>query len=180
MKLLASKVAKVGSNVTDFKPGDSVGVGCLVDSCRACPDCQDNLEQFCNNAEFTYNSPDKHSGGTNYGGYSRQIVVDQDFVLHVSDKLDLAAVAPLLCAGITTYSPLRHWKVGKGDKVGIVGLGGLATWASNSPMRLAPTSGSLLLHQARQKMPNGSERMKWSYPKIRMRCKSMWPALTSS
>ena len=100
-------------------------MGCLVDSCRVCPDCHDNLEQFCNNAEFTYNSPDKHSGGTNYGGYSRQIVVDQDFVLHVSDKLDLAAVAPLLCAGITTYSPLRHWKVGKGDKVGIVGLGGL-------------------------------------------------------
>jgi len=97
----------------------------LVGSCRVCPDCHDNLEQFCNNAEFTYNSPDKHSGGTNYGGYSRQIVVDQDFVLHISDKLDLAAVAPLLCAGITTYSPLRHWKVGKGDKVGIVGLGGL-------------------------------------------------------
>ena len=122
---IVGKVTKVGNQVSKFKTGDSVGVGCLVDSCRVCPDCHDNLEQFCNKAEFTYNSPDKHTGGTNYGGYSRQIVVDQDFVLHVSDKLDLAAVAPLLCAGITTYSPLKHWNVGKGDKVGIVGLGGL-------------------------------------------------------
>ncbi len=122
---IVGKVTKVGSGVTGFKSGDTVGVGCMVDSCRVCLDCQDNLEQFCNAAEFTYNSPDKHSGGTNYGGYSTQIVVNQDFVLHVSDKLDPASVAPLLCAGITTYSPLRHWKVGKGDKVGIVGLGGL-------------------------------------------------------
>jgi uncharacterized zinc-type alcohol dehydrogenase-like protein len=122
---IVGKVNRVGNEVTDFKPGDSVGVGCLVDACRVCPDCQDNLEQFCNAAEFTYNSPDHHSGGTNYGGYSRQIVVNQDFVLHVSDKLDLAAVAPLLCAGITTYSPLKHWKIGRGHKVGIVGLGGL-------------------------------------------------------
>jgi uncharacterized zinc-type alcohol dehydrogenase-like protein len=87
------------------------------------------LEQYCNNAEFTYNSPDKHSGGTNYGGYSGQIVVNQDFVLHISDKLDLAAAAPLLCAGITTYSPLKHWNVSKGDKVGVVGLGGLGHMA---------------------------------------------------
>ncbi len=122
---IVGKVTQVGSQVSKFKIGDHVGVGCLVDSCGVCPDCNDHLEQYCNNAEFTYNSQDKHSGGTNYGGYSRQIVVNQDFVLHVSDKLDLAAVAPLLCAGITTYSPLKHWKVGKGDKVGIVGLGGL-------------------------------------------------------
>ncbi|MDO9168285.1 MAG: NAD(P)-dependent alcohol dehydrogenase [Methylobacter sp.] len=122
---IVGKVTQVGSEVRNFKPGDTVGVGCLVDSCQACPDCNDNLEQFCDNAVFTYNSPDKHTGGSNYGGYSREIVVNQDFVLHVSDKLDPAAVAPLLCAGITTYSPLRHWKVGKGDKVGIVGLGGL-------------------------------------------------------
>ena len=118
-------VTQIGSAVSAFKVGDRVGVGCMVDSCRVCPDCQDHLEQFCNQAEFTYNSPDKHSGGTTYGGYSGQIVVDQAFVLHVSDKLNPAAVAPLLCAGITTYSPLKHWKVGKGDKVGIVGLGGL-------------------------------------------------------
>jgi len=122
---IVGKVIAIGSAVTQFKVGDSAGVGCLIDSCRECPDCHDHLEQYCNNAVFTYNSPDKHSGGSNYGGYSKQIVVDQDFVLHVSDKLELAAVAPLLCAGITTYSPLMHWQVGKGNKVGIVGLGGL-------------------------------------------------------
>ena len=126
---IVGKVTQVGSEVTRFKIGDSVGVGCMVGSCGACPDCQDNLEQYCNNAEFTYNSPDKHSGGTNYGGYSGQIVVNQDFVLHISDKLDLAAAAPLLCAGITTYSPLKHWNVSKGDKVGVVGLGGLGHMA---------------------------------------------------
>ncbi|MGZ5025662.1 MAG: NAD(P)-dependent alcohol dehydrogenase [Methylobacter sp.] len=122
---IIGKVTKVGNEVTGFKPGDTVGVGCLVESCKTCPDCHDNLEQFCDNAVFTYNGVDKYSGGTTYGGYSGQIVVNQDFVLHVSDKLDPAAAAPLLCAGITTYSPLKHWKVGKGDKVGIVGLGGL-------------------------------------------------------
>ncbi len=122
---IIGKVTTVGSAVSAFKPGDTVGVGCLVDSCGTCPECRDHLEQYCNNAIFTYNSPDKHSGGSNYGGYSKQIVVDQQFVLQVSDKLDPAAAAPLLCAGITTYSPLMHWKVGKGDKVGIVGLGGL-------------------------------------------------------
>ncbi len=122
---IVGKVTKIGSEVTQFKVGDSVGVGCMVDSCGVCSECQDDLEQYCNNAEFTYNSPDKHSGGTTYGGYSKQIVVNQNFVLQVSDKLDLAATAPLLCAGITTYSPLRHWNIGKGDKVGVVGLGGL-------------------------------------------------------
>lgn len=118
-------VTGVGSEVSGFKPGDRVGVGCLVDSCRTCPDCADNLEQFCNSATFTYNAPDPVSGDNTYGGYSSQIVVDQHFVLHISEKLDPAAAAPLLCAGITTYSPLKHWRVGKGDKVGIVGLGGL-------------------------------------------------------
>ena len=126
---IVGKVTQIGSEVTKFKIGDSVGVGCMVGSCGVCPDCQDDLEQYCNNAEFTYNSPDKHSGGTNYGGYSGQIVVNQDFVLHISDKLDLAAAAPLLCAGITTYSPLKHWNVSKGDKVGVVGLGGLGHMA---------------------------------------------------
>jgi alcohol dehydrogenase (NADP+) len=122
---IIGKVTALGSAVTDFKIGETVGVGCLVDSCRTCPDCQDHLEQFCNAPTFTYNSEDKISGGNTYGGYSTQVVVDQHFVLHVSDKLDPAAAAPLLCAGITTYSPLKHWKIGKGHKVGIVGLGGL-------------------------------------------------------
>lgn len=122
---IIGKVTALGGVVSKFSVGEIVGVGCLVDSCRTCSDCQDHLEQFCNNAIFTYNAPDPQSGGSTYGGYSNQIVVDQDFVLHVSDKLDPAAAAPLLCAGITTYSPLRHWQVQAGDKVGIVGLGGL-------------------------------------------------------
>ncbi|WKJ90271.1 NAD(P)-dependent alcohol dehydrogenase [Methylomonas montana] len=122
---IVGKVIEVGSQVASFKIGDLAGVGCMVDSCGECPDCQDHQEQFCADTVFTYNSPDKHTGKITYGGYSNQIVVDQGFVLHVSDNLNLAAVAPLLCAGITTYSPLRHWRVGKGDKVGIVGLGGL-------------------------------------------------------
>lgn len=122
---IVGRITEVGSAVTEFKVGDLAGVGCMVDACGSCPDCQDHQEQFCDNSVFTYNSPDPHTGKMTYGGYSNQIVVDQRFVLHVSDKLDLAAVAPLLCAGITTYSPLRHWKVGKGQKIGIVGLGGL-------------------------------------------------------
>lgn len=126
---IVGKVTGIGSAVTRFKIGDSVGVGCLVGACGECHDCRDHQEQYCNQAEFTYNSPDKHSGGSNYGGYSKQIVVNQDFVLHISDKLDLAAAAPLLCAGITTYSPLMHWQVGEGDKVGVVGLGGLGHMA---------------------------------------------------
>jgi alcohol dehydrogenase (NADP+) len=122
---IIGKVTAVGHQVTGFSIGQTVGVGCLVDSCRVCPDCQENLEQYCNAPTFTYNSLDNVSGGNTYGGYSSKIVVDQHFVLHISDKLDPAAAAPLLCAGITTYSPLKHWQVGKGDKVGIVGLGGL-------------------------------------------------------
>ena len=122
---IVGRVTNVGADVSAFKVGDLAGVGCLVDSCRVCTDCADGLEQYCDHEVFTYNSPDKHTGKMTYGGYSNQIVVDEHFVLHVSDKLDLAAVAPLLCAGITTYSPLKHWKVGKGSKVGIVGLGGL-------------------------------------------------------
>jgi uncharacterized zinc-type alcohol dehydrogenase-like protein len=122
---IIGKVTALGNAVNNFKIGEMVGVGCLVDSCRTCPDCTDHLEQFCNSPTFTYNSPDNISGGNTYGGYSSLIVVDQHFVLHISENLDPAAAAPLLCAGITTYSPLKHWRVGKGDKVGVVGLGGL-------------------------------------------------------
>ncbi len=123
---IVGTVSKVGKKVKKFKEGETVGVGCLVDSCDTCSACQEHLEQHCEKgATFTYNSPDKHSKGVTYGGYSQHIVVDQNFVLKISPQSNLAAVAPLLCAGITTYSPLRRWKVGKGKKVGIVGLGGL-------------------------------------------------------
>ena len=123
---IIGRVIKVGKDVKGYKAGDLAGVGCLVDSCRTCASCRENLEQYCDTGfTLTYNSPDPHTGGVTYGGYSNQIVVDQHFVLHIPEKLDPAAAAPLLCAGITTYSPLRHWKVGPGQKVGIVGLGGL-------------------------------------------------------
>jgi len=123
---IVGRVTKVGHGVAKFKAGDAVGVGCLVDSCRTCPSCKQGLENYCEiGATFTYNSPDPHLGGTTYGGYSLSVVVDEDFVLRIPDGMDLAGAAPLLCAGITTYSPLRHWKVGPGQKVGVVGLGGL-------------------------------------------------------
>nr|WP_240506786.1 NAD(P)-dependent alcohol dehydrogenase [Methylocaldum sp. RMAD-M] len=123
---IVGRVTAVGDEVQTFKAGDLAAVGCMVDSCRTCPDCRENLEQYCQNElTLTYNSPDKHTGKMTYGGYSNVIVVDEHFVLRLPQKLDLAAAAPLLCAGITTYSPLRHWQVGQGQKVGIVGLGGL-------------------------------------------------------
>ena len=122
---IVGRVTKVGSAVTKFKPGDLAAVGCLVDSDRTCPECQDGLEQFCPNMTLTYNFPDTHLGGVTYGGYSDSIVVEERFVLRVPSNLELAEAAPLLCAGITTYSPLRHWGVTKGKKVGVVGLGGL-------------------------------------------------------
>ncbi len=123
---IIGRVTAIGPEVTRFKEGDLVGVGCMVDSCGTCPSCKDDLEQFCHNGMvMTYGSPDPIMGGITYGGYSTQIVVTEEFVLKVSEKLDTKAVAPLLCAGITTYSPLRHWKVGKGHKVGVIGLGGL-------------------------------------------------------
>lgn len=122
---IVGRVTHVGPAVTKYKPGDLAGVGCLVDSDGTCPHCKAHLEQFCHNSTFTYNSPDKHLGGVTYGGYSDSIVVDERFVLRIPANLDLAAAAPLLCAGITTYSPLRHWGVSQGKKVGIVGLGGL-------------------------------------------------------
>jgi uncharacterized zinc-type alcohol dehydrogenase-like protein len=122
---IVGRVTKVGSKVTKFKAGDLAAVGCLVDSDGSCPECKAGLEQFCPNITLTYNFPDKHLGGVTYGGYSDGIVVDQRFVLHIPSNLNLAGAAPLLCAGITTYSPLRHWGAAKGKKVGVVGLGGL-------------------------------------------------------
>jgi len=123
---IVGRVTAVGAEVTKLKVGDVAGVGCMVDSCRSCSECKDDLEQFCaKGAIFTYNSPDAHLGGMTYGGYTNVIVVDEAFVLKVPAGLDPAGAAPLLCAGITTYSPLRHWGAGPGKKVGVVGLGGL-------------------------------------------------------
>ena len=127
---IVGRVAKAGSAVRRFKEGELAAVGCLVDSCRTCSACQEGQEQFCQGpATFTYNAPDKHLGGVTYGGYTESLVVDEAFALRVSDRLDPAGTAPLLCAGITTYSPLRHWNVRKGQKVGVVGLGGLGHMA---------------------------------------------------
>jgi alcohol dehydrogenase (NADP+) len=122
---IVGRVTKIGSAVTKFKPGDLAAVGCLVDSDGTCPECKAGFEQFCHNFTLTYNFPDKHTGGVTYGGYSDSIVVTERFVLRVPSNLDLAGAAPLLCAGITTYSPMHHWGVTKGKKVGVVGLGGL-------------------------------------------------------
>lgn len=124
---IVGRVTRVGDHVKQFKVGDVAAVGCMVDSCRTCDPCQQDLEQFCTQGPtYTYNSPDKLSGGQTYGGYAERIVVEERFVLHIpAEMMDLAAAAPLLCAGITTYSPLRYWKAGPGKKVGIIGVGGL-------------------------------------------------------
>jgi uncharacterized zinc-type alcohol dehydrogenase-like protein len=126
---IVGRVTKVGSAVTKFNPGDLAAIGCMVDSDGTCPECQAGLEQFCPNMIGTYNAPDMHLGGVSYGGYSDSIVVKERFVLSIPSNLNPAGAAPLLCAGITTYSPLRHWGVTKGKKVGVVGLGGLGHMA---------------------------------------------------
>lgn len=127
---IVGKVVAVGNGVSRFKVGDLAGVGCLVDSCRTCEQCQHGYEQYCENGfTGTYNGVDKHIGGRTFGGYSESVVVDEGFVLRLPENLDLAATAPLLCAGITTYSPLSHWKVGPGKRVGVVGIGGLGHMA---------------------------------------------------
>jgi len=127
---IVGRVTQVGDKVTKLKVGDLAGVGCLVDSCHTCESCKKDLEQYCSEGLIgTYNGPDKHLGGYTFGGYSKKVVVDEHFVLKVPNNLNLAAVAPLLCAGITTWSPLKHWNVGKGTKVAVVGLGGLGHMA---------------------------------------------------
>jgi len=127
---IVGHVTAVGDDVSEFKVGDVVGVGCLVDSCQTCPSCKQGLEQYCDNGfTGTYNSPESVIGGMTFGGYSNAIVVDKNFVLSIPAGMDLAATAPLLCAGITTYSPLRHWGAGPGKKVGVIGLGGLGHMA---------------------------------------------------
>jgi uncharacterized zinc-type alcohol dehydrogenase-like protein len=127
---IVGRITNVGMNVTKFKVGDLAAVGCLVDSCRTCASCKQDLEQYClNGFTGTYNGKDKHLGTQTFGGYSEKVIVDEHFVLRVPGNLDLAAVAPLLCAGITTWSPLRHWNVGAGSKVAVVGLGGLGHMA---------------------------------------------------
>ncbi|WP_127716412.1 NAD(P)-dependent alcohol dehydrogenase [Halobacteriovorax sp. HLS] len=123
---IVGRVTAIGSDVKQFSVGDLVGVGCMVDSCQTCSSCAEGLEQYCETgATLTYGSKDVVLGGQTYGGYSQSIIVDKAFVLKVSEKLDTKAVAPLLCAGITTYSPLKHWGIKKGDRVGVIGLGGL-------------------------------------------------------
>lgn len=127
---IVGRVTRTGAHVTRFQVGDRVGVGCMVDSCQRCASCAQGLEQYCENGFVgTYNGEEMHTGGLTYGGYSSNIVVTEKFVLRIPDNLDPAAAAPLLCAGITTYSPLRRWKVGRGQKVGVVGLGGLGHMA---------------------------------------------------
>ena len=136
---IVGRVTAVGDKVTKFKVGDLAGIGCMVDSCRECDNCKDGLEQYCEKGMVgTYNGKERDGSGITLGGYSKQILAHEDFVLHISDKQPLEGIAPLLCAGITTYSPLRHWKVGKGDKVGVVGLGGLGHMA----IKLAASMGA--------------------------------------
>ncbi len=148
---IVGRVTAIGDAVKKFKVGDLAAVGCLVDSCRECDNCKDGLEQYCSNGMTgTYNSPEKDGSGITYGGYSKSIVVREEFVLTISDKLPLEGVAPLLCAGITTYSPLRHWKIGKGHKVAVLGLGGLG----HMGVKLAVSFGAevtMLSHTASKK-----------------------------
>ncbi|MFM8313641.1 MAG: NAD(P)-dependent alcohol dehydrogenase, partial [Deltaproteobacteria bacterium] len=123
---IVGKVKQIGNKVRQFKVGDKAGVGCFVDSCRSCPSCKENEEQYCEgHLVTTYNNVEKDGKTPTYGGYSNQIVIDEDYALKISSKLPLETIAPLLCAGITTYSPLRHWNAERGKRVGIVGLGGL-------------------------------------------------------
>ena len=168
---IVGRVTKVGSAVTKFKTGDLAAVGCLVDSDGDCPECQAGLEQFCPNQTLTYNSPDVHLGGVTYGGYSDSIVVKEHFVLRVPSNLNLAGAAPLLCAGITTYSPMRHWGVTKGKKVGVVGLGGLGHMAVKFGRALG--AGAFVVFTTspnkERRRTSPSEQTRWLFREILMR-----------
>ena len=177
---IVGRVTKVGSAVTGFKTGDLAAVGCMVDSDRTCPECKAGLEQFCPNFTLTYNFPDKHLGGVTYGGYSDSIVVDERFVLHVPSNLDLAGAAPLLCAGITTYSPMRHWGVTKGKKVGVVGLGGLGHMAVKFAHALGAHVVVFTTSPRRRTTRSALARTRWSSHAMPMRCRSTPGASTSS
>jgi alcohol dehydrogenase (NADP+) len=176
---IIGRVNKVGSAVTKFKPGDIATVGCLVDSDGSCPECQAGFEQYCQNMTLTYNSPDVHLGGVTYGGYSDSIVVKDHFVLRVPSNLDLAGAAPLLCAGITTYSPMRHWGVTKGKKVGVVGLGGLGHIAVKIAHALGAHVVVFTTALNKKKMHFASVQMRWLFREIPIRCASMKAALIS-
>ena len=177
---IVGRVIKVGSAVTKFKAGDLAAVGCLVDSDGTCAECKAGFENFCPNLTLTFNSPDKHLGGVTYGGYSDSIVVDQRFVLRVPSNLKLAGVAPLLCAGITTYSPMRRWKVGKGKKVGVVGLGGLGHMAVKFGRALGSHVVVFTTSLTKRMMQSVSVPTKWSFPATLKKCRSMPAASTSS
>ena len=151
---IVGRVTRVGDHVKKYKVGDLVGVGCMVDSCRTCENCKDGLEQYCENGSSqTYNGTEQDKVTPTYGGYSNIMVCHEDFVLRISEKLDLAAVAPLLCAGITTYSPLRHWKIGKGHKVAVLGLGGLGHMAVKFAAAFGAEVTMLSHSPSKQKMP---------------------------
>lgn len=157
-------VQSVGNHVGKFKAGDTVGVGCLVDSCRTCNNCQEGLEQYClNGMVLTYSNYEKDGKTITYGGYSKQIVVKEEFVVRVPDTLPLEKVAPLLCAGITTYSPLRNWNIGKGHKVGVVGLGGLGHMAVKFTSAFGAEVTVLSTSPSKKRMPSGWEH-KNSFP----------------
>jgi alcohol dehydrogenase (NADP+) len=175
---IIGRVTKVGSAVTKFKPGDTVAVGCLVDSDGSCPECQAGFEQYCPHMTLTYNSPDVQLGGVTYGVYSDSIVAKDHFVLRVPSNLDLAGAAPLLCAGITTYSPMRHWGVTKGKKVGVVGLGGLGHMAVKIAHALGAHVVVFTTSLNKKKMHFASVQMRWLFREIPIRCTSMKAAST--
>src|SRR5258708_5408555 len=177
---IVGRVTKVGSAVTKFKVGDLAAVGCMVDSDGTCPECGQGFEQFCPNMILTYNFPDKHTGGVTYGGYSESIVVTERFVLKVPSNLDLAGAAPLLCAGITTFSPLHHWGVGKGKKVGIVGIGGLGHMGVKFAHALGAHVVLFTTSPARKMTLSGSGPTRLSSRRTPMRWRSMRAASTSS
>jgi uncharacterized zinc-type alcohol dehydrogenase-like protein len=178
---IVGRVTRTGSAATKFKVGDLVAVGCLVDSCRTCPGCKSGEEQFCDGpATFTYNGPDKHLGGVTFGGYSASIVVEEHFVLRLPSGLDPARAAPLVCAGITTYSPLRHWKVGPGQKVGIVGLGSLGHMGVKFARAMGATVVVSPPPRRRPTKPSASAPTRSSSRRIPSRCSNASAASTSS